>query len=217
MSNEQTGYMLKIDGVSLADFGQCIAARNIGAPEKKLVTKTVPHMSGFFDFSKLYGALAYESRELEYEIQMIGDDREDLQQQRSDLMTWLSTIHDEDIYDEDVPGWHFHGSLESTDWEESESGESGTLTATFLCHPFMICDEESSQTVPVGTGSIENEGMAVNPYASVASGTGTVKIGNVTQSVGTSPVRLTAQLQPGANQVEVTGAAVTFTWHEERV
>ena len=209
--------MLKIGDTSLADFGQCIASRGIGAPSKKLVTKTVPHMSGYYDFSKIYGSIAYESREVSYTVQMIGENREDLQSQRSDLMTWLSAIHDEDIFDEDIPGWHFHGSLSSISWEEGESGESGTLTVTFICQPFLISDEEESQTVQVGTGSIENEGMAVNPYASVASGTGTVKLGGISQSVGTEPVRLTAQLQPGSNPVEVSGADVTFTWPILRV
>ena len=210
-----TGFGFKVGSTSLASFGHCVSSRTIGAPGKKLVTKTVPHMSGFYDFSKVYGAIAYESRELSYVVDMIGENRFDLQDQRSDLMTWLAAIHDEDIYDEDVPGFHFRGSISGIGWEETEDGEGGKLTATFLCQPFMIADDESEQTVDVGTGYVENPGMAVNPTASVASGTGTVKIGGVTQSVGTQPVRLAAQLQPGTNEVVVTGAAVTLKWREE--
>lgn len=206
-----------VAGKSLSDFGECVASRNTGVPEKKSSTKTVPHMSGFYDFSKLYGAIAFESRELTYSIQLIADSREDLQEQKSDLLNWLMPVHDEDIQDEDISGWHFRGSFDSADWEEGEEGESGTLDVTFICHPFLIADTESSQTVDVGSGTVTIQGQPVNPTASVESGSGTIQIGAITQSVGTTPVRLTAQLSPGSNDVTVTGAAVTLKWREERV
>lgn len=206
-----------IGSKSLSDFGQCVASRDTGTPEKKSSTKTVPYMSGFYDFSEIYGAIAFESREVSYSIELIGDDREDLQEQKSELLNWLAVVHDEDIHDEDTPGWHFHGSFDSADWDEDESGESGTLDVTFLCHPFLIADEESSQTVAVGSGTVSNGGMSVNPYASVESGTGSIKLNGITQGVGTTPIRLTAQLLPGDNAVEVTGADVTLTWNEQRL
>lgn len=206
-----------IGSKSLSDFGQCIASRNTGSPEKKSSTKTVPYMSGFYDFSKLYGAIAFESRELTYSIELLGDDRADLQEQKSELLGWLSQVHDEDIKDEDIDGWHFHGSFSDASWDEGEEGESGTLEVTFLCHPFMISDEESTQTVAIGSGTVTNNGMPVNPTASVASGTGTIALGGITQSVGTTPVRLSAQLLTGSNSVTVSGSDVTLKWREERV
>lgn len=204
-------------GHSLEEFGQCIATRNTGIPEKKTSTKTIPYMSGFYDFSKVYGAIAYESREVTYSIELIGDDREDLQRQKSELSEWLLGIHDEPIYDGDIPGWHFVGSCESIDWEEGDEGESGTLEVTFLCQPFMEADEESTQTLEVGTATVHIEGQPVNVTAKTESGAASIIIGTITQSVSTTPMRLTAQLMPGDNSVTVSGAAVTLTWHEQRI
>ena len=213
----ETGYGFKVGSMSLADFGQCVASRETGVPEKKMVTKTVPHMSGFYDFSKLYGAVAYESREQTYSIDILGEGREDLQAQRSDLLTWLSTIHDEDIFDEDMPGWHLHGSFSGADWSEAEDGESGTLSVTFLCQPFLVADDETTQVVEAGEAVVTNAGQTTAVTASTASGTATVVLGGVSQSVSTTPQRLSAQLQPGDNTVKVTGSAVTLSWREQRL
>lgn len=199
----------------LSDFGQCIASRDTGSPEKKSATKTVPYMSGFYDFSKIYGAIAFESREVSYSIELVGD-RDELQAMKSDLMDWLLKVHDEPIYDDDILGWHFVGSADSVDWSESEDGESGTIEVTFLSQPFLVADAESSQTIQPGQGTIDVAGQPATAYASVADGTGSITIGGVKQSVGTQPTRLISQLMPGANTVTVEGAAVTVTWHECR-
>lgn len=210
--------ILTIGGVTLASFGECIASRNTGSPEKKTSTVTVPHMSGFWDFSKVYGELAYESREVTYAIQLIGDDREDLQDRKSALMEWLLEVSDEAIYDDDIPGWHFVGSCTGCDWEEGDEGESGTITATFLCQPFLVKDTETTATLQVGEGqTVSNHGMAAEVTASTESGTATVTMGGMQQSVTTTPQRLVARLLPGDNEVDVTGSAVTFTWSETRI
>lgn len=206
-----------IGGKSLSDFGQCVASRNTGTPEKKSSTKTVPYMSGFYDFSKVYGAVAFESRELEYSIELLGDSREDLQQQKSELLDWLSAVHDADIYDEDITGWHFHGSFDSADWDEGEEGESGTLDVTFICQPFLISDTEKSQSLSTGAGTVNLTGQPVNPTASTASGSATITLGGIKQSVSTTPTRLIAQLFPGDNSVTVDGNPVTLKWREQRI
>lgn len=199
------------------DFGECVASRNTGSPEKKTSTKTVPYMSGFYDFSRVYGALAYESREVTYEIDLIGDDREDLQDRKSAIMAWLLGIHDEEITDDDIPGWHFVGSCQSADWEETEDGEGGTISVTFLCQPFIEADEDTEQTVAVGSGTVQNDGQTVNPMASTASGSATITLGGVMQSVSTTPQRLSGQLLPGSNAVTVTGSPVTLSWRKQRI
>lgn len=210
------GVAIGYDHSFYSDLNQCIESRDTGTPEKKLITKTVPYMSGFYDFSKLYGSIPYESRELQYSFGIIGD-REEVQAQKSKLLNWLNSAHDADIYDDDIQGWHFHGSLSDTEWEEDESGESGTLTATFLCHPFMIADDETEKSLSVGSSTVIVEGQAVNPYASVSSGSATITIGGIKQSVSTTPVRLSSQLQPGENSVTVTGQAVKLTYREQKL
>ena len=207
----------KIGSKSLSDFGLCVASRDVGTPSKKAVTKTVPHMSGFYDFSALYGSVAYESRTLSYDIDIIGSDRADTQQQRGDLTTWLSTVHDEDIWDEDIQGWHFHGSLSAMTWTETDDGESGKLSVSFLCQPFLVADEETTQKLTTGEHVVTNAGQATHATASTASGTATVVIGGVSQTVGATAVRLAAQLRPGDNAVKVTGASVALAWHETRL
>lgn len=199
------------------DFGEVVASRNTGSPKKKTSTKTVPYMSGFYDFSKVYGALAYESREVTYAIDLIGDDREDLQDRKGALTEWLLGIHDEEISDDDTPGWHFVGSCSSVGWEESEDGEGGTLSVTFLCQPFLEADEDTTQTLQAGAGTVSNSGQAVNPTAKTASGTATILLGGITQSVSDTPRRLSAQLLPGDNAVTVTGEPVTLSWREKRM
>ena len=203
-----------VDGVhSFRDMGCCVAASDSGSPSKKLITKTVPHMSGFYDFSKVYGALAYESREVTYRFDLIGDD---MQEQKSRLLNWLGTIHDADIFDDLIEGYHFRGSYSSAEWEEGEESESGSLTVTFLCHPFLIADAETVVQLKDGDNGVALEGFAVNPYAS-AENAATVTIGGAAQSVGTSPIRLSTQLKTGANIVNVTGAPVTLRWREQKL
>lgn len=206
---------LTIGGKSLADLGQCIASRSTGTPERKGATATVPGMSGFYDFSKLGGAVAYESREVTYTIEMIGDDREDLQDQKTEVLEWLSQVVAEEISDDDTPGRHFVGSFDSADWDEGDDGESGTLEVTFLCHPFLVADEETTQALSVGANTVSNSGQPVRPTAKTSSGSATVTIGGVSQSVSTTPVTLTAQLMSGDNSVQVSGAAVTLSWRVE--
>ena len=211
------------DGVEVAgkhsyysDLLQCVSTRDTGAPEKKLSTKTVPYMSGFYDFSKVYGAIAYESRELSYSFDVIGS-RAEVQAQKSALMNWLADAHDCDIYDDDIADWHFHGSLSSMDWSEDDSGESGTLEVTFLCHPFLIADGETTQSLAAGSRTVTIEGQPVNPTAKTSSGAATITIGGIQQSVSTTPTRLTAQLMPGSNSLTISGGTVQLTYREQKL
>ena len=199
---------------SYFDMGCCIAARDTGTPEKKSVTATVPYMSGFYDLSKLYGAIAFEARQLTYRFEFVEDSREELQQKKSQFLEWLSQVHDEEIADDDIPGRHFIGSLSEWEFEEGEEGQSGSLEVTFNCQPFLEADEDTTKTCNAGSNTVTVEGQAVNAYAKTSSGTSTIQIGGVTQSVGTTEIRLSVQLQPGDNAVTVTGSPVVLRWKE---
>lgn len=199
---------------SYFDMGCCIAARDTGTPDKKSVTATVPYMSGFYDLSKLYGAIAFEARQLMYRLEFVEDSREELQQKKSQFLEWLSQVHDEEIADDDIPGRHFIGSLSEWEFEEGEEGQSGSLEVTFNCQPFLEADEDTTKTCNSGSNTVTVEGQAVNAYAKTSSGTATIQIGGVTQSVGTTEIRLSAQLKPGDNAVTVTGSPVVLRWKE---
>lgn len=202
---------------SYHDLGQCIASRNTGSPERKTVTKTVPHMSGFYDFSALYGAAAYESREVTYTFTLLGESREDLQYQKSDLMAWLSTISDDDIWDDDIIGFHFHGSLSGMSWEEAEDGESGTLEVTFLCQPFLIADAPTVVHLAVGENEVYNLWQVANATARAESGTASLTLDGIRQTVGTEETRLVQMVKPGANIVTVEGSPAVLTYTERKV
>ena len=199
------------------DFASCIASSDSGKPEKKFVTATVPYMSGFYDLSKIYGAIAYESRDVSYTFELLGDDMEDLQRQKTNLLDWLGLVHDEPIYDDTQPNYHYVGSFYEADWEEDETGESGTLTVTFKCQPFLIADRATEESLSVGTHTVVNHGQQVSVFAKANSGSATVKINGVIQAVTTTEQRLTAQLQPGENEVVVTSNSVTLRYYERHL
>lgn len=199
------------------DFSSCVASSDSGKPEKKFVTATVPYMSGFYDLSKIYGAIAYESRDVSYTFELLGDDMEDLQRQKTNLLDWLGLVHDEPIYDDTQPNYHYVGSFYEADWEEDETGESGTLTVTFKCQPFLIADRATEESLSVGTNTVVNPGQQVSVFAKANSGSATVKINGVTQAVTTTEQRLTAQLQPGDNEVVVTSNSVTLRYYESHL
>ena len=200
---------------SYEDFGQLLAARSSGDPSKKLATKTVPFMSGFYDFSKLYGSLAFESREVTYSFDIMEETKEECQHIRAKMMDWLSSVHDEDIFDDDIPGYHWHGSFSSSSWSEAETGESGTLEVTFLCHPFMICDTWTEIHLATGNHTIMNINQTVKPTAVPDTGTATVKIGEYSQTISAEQ-ELSIPLVSGENTVQVYNNAITLKWREER-
>ena len=201
---------------SYHDLGQCIATRSTGAPTRKTVTKTVPHMSGFYDFSAIYGDAAYESREVTYTFELLAESREELQLQKSDFVSWLSTINDTDIYDDDIMGFHFHGSIEAIGWEESETGEGGTITATFLCQPFLVADAPTTVHLRVGENEVYNLWQSASATAKGEGGAATLTLDGVRQSVGTTETRVVKTIKPGANAITVEGNPVTLTYTERK-
>lgn len=204
---------ININGIhSRKDMGFCISTRSTGVPEKKTSTQTVPYMSGFYDFSAIYGAVAFEQREITYSFGIIGSASE-VQEQKTRLLDWLSKVQDADIYDDDTPGYHFHGSFSEADWSEEDTGEAGELEVTFLCQPFLIADQKTSITLGSGTHCVYNPGQAVNP---TASGTGTVTIGTIAEPVSGVETTLISQLVPGNNSISVSGGPITLEWRELR-
>lgn len=203
------GCQLLIGDRAVTDFGECVASRSTGTPTKRTSTVSVPHMSGFWDFSKVTGELSYESREVTYSIQLMGEDRSDLQRRKSDVMSWLLEVHDEEIRDEDLSGWHFVGSCSGCEWEEAEDGETGTITATFLCQPFLVADDETEVWFgnTVTEVVVDNPGVSTEVYARVIGDdkTATITIGGLKQTVSsTEPTRLVARMPHGRTTVGVS-------------
>lgn len=152
---------------SYEDFGLEIASREIGLPEKKSIRKTVPFMSGFYDFTTLNGAPAWGERQIKYAFDLIGATVEEMDAERTEVVNWLCNLHDVDIFDDSIPDYHFRGSYDS--YSLSEDGEHVELTVVFVCYPFMLSNTPSVSTVYESASvTIANSGRPASPTISSA-------------------------------------------------
>lgn len=121
---------------SVRDFDCPYAYSQIGQPKKKIVRETVPYMSGYYDFSKLYGDAAYESREINYAFDFVESTPAALHTAVSRFADWLRGIHETSIVDDEVSG-SFTGTCDEIDVKYDESGMAATVSVKFTCQPFM--------------------------------------------------------------------------------
>lgn len=199
------------DGIRTGDVhsygthGLYIKTRNISLPEKKSIRQTIPFMNGYYDFSALNGAPAWDERKIDYSFDATEDTPAALDEKVSEVMDWLGNIHDEDIFDDTVLGFHFHGSYESSSIKWDENGLKAEISVTFVCHPFKIANYDTSLTLPTGEHVVHNSGMAVIPFASCASAAA-IQIGNYATSIPAGEnIQLTVTLERGKNNVLVSG------------
>ena len=146
------------DKHSYGDFGLELKSRNIGLPEKKSIRQTVPFMNGYYDFSALNGASAWNERIIEYSFDVLNDNPVELDHFVSLVLDWLCNVHDEDIFDNTVYLYHWHGSYESADVVWDESGLKAEITVSFVVHPFKIADAPTESIMTAGTYTITNLG-----------------------------------------------------------
>lgn len=208
---------IKINGKhSYGDFGLYLKSRNIGLPDKKSIRETVPYMNGYYDFSALNGAPAWDERTIEYAFDVINDNPAELDNFVSCVLDWLSNVHDADIHDDTVYGYHWHGSYDAASIEWDETGMQAEISVTFVVHPFKIADTATTHTLTAGTHTINNPGMAVAPYVS-STATAAIQIGtSVTSIPANEQVQLEIDLARGNNTVVVTGeAGVTLSYYKE--
>lgn len=129
---------------SLADYHLTIAPypdTRIGTSQPRTIRETVAYRNGSYDFSAMSGSLIYDDRTLVYTFNLHGESREDLETVRSEILAWLTSASAADLYDDDLPGWHFTnvtltslGDLEFI----SRIGRNAKLTATFQAAPYMV-------------------------------------------------------------------------------
>ena len=201
---------------SFHDFNLFIKSRNIGLPEKKSIRETVPFMVGYFDFSALNGAPAWNERKIEYSFDVIGDTPQALENELTKVMDWLCNVHDEDIFDDTLTNMHWHGSYESCDISYDDDGEYAEIKVLFVVHPFKIANAPTLYTMTAGTYTIKNSGMAVSPIVS-STASAAIQIGTYVSSIpANNEITLEIDLERGDNTVIVTGSGtVTFRFYEE--
>lgn len=204
------------DKHSYGDFGLCLKSRKIGLPERKSIRETVPYMNGYYDFSALNGAPAWNGRTIEYSFDVIAYKPVDVDRAVSSVLDWLCNVHDEDIYDDTVDGYHWHGSYGNASVNWDDTGMVAEIVVSFFVHPFKIANEPTEYTMTAGTYKVINLGMAVAPYV-VSDAVAAIQIGTyVTAIPAGEMIQLEIDLERGENTVLMTGdGTVTFGFYEE--
>lgn len=208
---------IRINGKhSYGDFGLYLKSRNIGLPEQKSIRETVPFMNGYYDFSALNGAPAWNERVIEYAFDVVNDTPADLDFFVSYVLGWLGLVHDADIFDDTVYGYHWHGSYKEAKVAWDESGLHAEIAVSFVVHPFKIANEAKEHSLTAGTHTIINSGMAVSPYAQ-SDADAAIQIGNYVSSIpANEKIQLEIDLERGENTVLITGeGTVTLSYFEE--
>ena len=205
------------DKHSFRDFGLYLKSRSVELPEKKSIRETVPYFNGYYDFSALNGAPAWDARMISYSFDVVGDGPIDLENQTVKILDWLCNVHEADIFDDAMPLHHWRGSYESCDMSWDESGDHVEIKVKFICHPFRIAREKSEYSLEPGVVyTIVNPGMSVTPIVTSAKGAA-IQIGSYVNSIPAGePYRLRINLERGENTVMVTGeSTVMLGFYEE--
>lgn len=133
---------------SYRDFDLYLADRSVSLPSRQAVTATVPYMSGYYDFSALYGGPYYDSRTLEYTFDLLADTPEALEELKNGVYTWAASASQSKIYDDDDPEHYFVGSLSSASFSPDQNLPEcgGALKLQFTCQPYR-CRRDTDEEV----------------------------------------------------------------------
>ena len=207
------------DKHSYRDFGLYLKSRNVTLPEKKSIRETVPYFNGYYDFSALNGAPAWDARTVSYSFDVVGDNPVDLENQTVRILDWLCNVHDEPIFDDAMPLHYWKGSYDGCTLSWDESGDQVEIAVTFICHPFRIAREITEYKLEPGKEYIINNlGMAVTPTVTSTKGAA-IQIGSYVNSIPAGePYKLKINLERGENTVMVTGeSSVMLGFFEELI
>lgn len=201
---------IKINGKhTFVDFDLAISNRAINLPPKTNIRKTVPFMNGYYDYSKINGAECWGERQIQYTFDIIAETVEKMDFKRTEVINWLCSLHDVDIYDDTIPDYHFHGSFDSIG--QNEDAEKDELTVTFTCYPFMIANQPTEIYVD-GDFSVINTGQIVRPILNTSQNA-TITMAGRTQSVQAGETHLSIYLPNGTTDGYIAKAnELTYPW-----
>lgn len=121
---------------SYNDFQLQIADRKLTPPTPKIITEKVPYMNGEYNFSALNGEVALENSKLYYEFDISEINTKNMEQIKSQFLTWIYSINNTQIYDDYLEEYYFLGSFESINWTEDFG--KGTVGVTFSVYPYKF-------------------------------------------------------------------------------
>ncbi len=136
---------------SYDDFEANVKEREVTAPKKKSIKETVPFSNKTYDFSKINGEIYWNERELTYVFEITANSPEELEDKKQAFTDWIMNINDEKIFDPFISDYHFIGSFDDIDFDDSEI-EKSTITVTFSAYPYMISNAEKVFTFQLTEG-----------------------------------------------------------------
>lgn len=161
---------------SLKDFDLYVASKNIPVPERKVITETVPYMSGLWDFSYLDGVDQYEAITLVYDFDVIADSKRELNELKAAIIAWLHGKGEGKLYDTDISTEFYYEVYQAqTAWNEDSL--QGLLSVSFLCYPFRKAKKSVSMTS--GSNSTSKTFTVINMGSRKVIATGIVTGGSV--------------------------------------
>ena len=133
---------IRVDDIDFYEtFGVYPESRNIGNPNKKKITETIPYSNHTLDFSEIYGEPNFEERTLEYTLNVIGKQTtlEYTYMLQSKITNMLMMKKQFKLYDDVFPGYYF--LVEAREGPGFELNVyAGKLQVTFNAYPFRISE-----------------------------------------------------------------------------
>lgn len=167
---------------SYRTYGLQIKSRKIGLPEKKSIRQTVPFMTGYYDFTRLNGDMAWSERIIEYTFDLLEDTPQRLETKIMDFLGWIVVVHEESIHDDVTPDYHWYGSYESSEVNYDESGLQAEIKISFVVYPFRIKNSWTRFVMSEAAGNrlVRTSGMPTHLYIYGYGVSGTLTIGDKT-------------------------------------
>lgn len=122
---------------SYDDYEASVKERTDNPPKKKTIQETVPFSNKIYDFTSINGEIYWEPRILEYVFEIIANSPEELEEKKQAFCSWIMNVMEEEIHDPFIPDYHYKGTFDSIDIDDSEI-EKSTITVTFKAYPYKI-------------------------------------------------------------------------------
>lgn len=137
---------IKFNGLhSWKDFRITIKSKEIGNPSPILIKDSVPYMHGQYDFSKLYGEIAYDERTLKYTFNIFDISKRNMNLLKIKVINWLKASEKTQLFDDAIVGYYF--LAQCTKFEFKENNAIGELTVEFTAYPFKFKNEYEEETL----------------------------------------------------------------------
>lgn len=197
---------------SFEDFDLVIASFEDSLPSKKRIIETVPHSNVTYDFSEINGEIYYNNRKLKYVFDVIADSKQELEQQRQELVTWLELAPPGKLVDSrDKSAFYFAYTAECK-W--SENWLQGQLEVEFDCYPYKLRKKLYEKNISTSDSKIEITNAGAHRVFADLATSSTSTINGVTRNAGTYEKAI--GLYPGKNTIMFQSLGTAkITWREE--